>query len=114
MQFDLIAGLACLSASQVRSDVFGGTGFLGGQGAVSGGVEADGRARVLNVPARIDITVLEPVTFTVVARTWSKPDGTWHVPYLDTAQRFMVIGTDRSRQVNGAIQDWVYPAPMGA
>lgn len=85
-------------------------GLLGG--GIPSGDDADGRARVLNVPARIDITVLEPITFAVVARTWSRPDGTWQVPYLNEAMQFMVIGTDRSKQVNSAIQDWVYPAPM--
>lgn len=88
---------------------FGGNGYLAGEDSAA---DVDGRARVLNVPARIDITVLEPVTFTVVARTWSRPDGTWQVPYLNEAMQFMVIGTDRSKQVNSAIQDWVYPAPM--
>lgn len=97
--------------SQERMDAFGGSGRIGG---LEPGVDddGDGRARVLNVPARIDITVLEPITFTVVARTWSRPDGTWQVPYLNESMQFMVIGTDRSRQVNSAIQDWVYPAPM--
>lgn len=98
-------------AWQRRADAYGGAGFLGGL-APNLDVEPDGRARVLNALARIDITVLEPITFAVVARTWSRPDGTWQVPYLNETMQFTVIGTDRSRQVNSAIQDWVYPAPM--
>lgn len=103
-------GLRSLN-SQERRDAFGGVGLLGGY-LPDPAIDVDGRARILNVPARIDITVLEPITFAVVARTWSRPDGTWQVPYLNEAMQFMVIGTDRSKQVNSAIQDWVYPAPM--
>lgn len=106
---ELLPKIHTLYAGQRRRNSFGGLGCLAGS---NGGTDADGRARVLNVPSRIDITVLEPITCTVVARTWSRPDGTWQVPYLDTAQQFTVIGTDRSKQVNSAIQDWVYPAPM--
>lgn len=109
MATELLLGYPTLGVERANKTRFGGDGELAGS---NGGPDADGRARVLNALARIDITVLEPITFTVVARTWSRPDGTWQVPYLDTAQQFTVIGTDRSRQVNSAIQDWVYPAPM--
>lgn len=112
MAVDLIPDVPLLFAMQRRTDAFGGLGYLGGDTASVDQADQDGRARILNALARIDITVLEPITFTVVARTWSRPDGTWRVPYLDTEQQFTVIGTDRSKQVNSAIQDWVYPAPM--
>lgn len=108
---DIVAALDIAYFDQARRDNFGGFGVLGGRPA-DPGADLDGRSRVLNSPARVEVTVLQPYTFTVVARTWSRPDGTWEVLYLDTAQQFMVIGTDRSRQVNSAIQDWVYPAPM--
>lgn len=94
-----------------RHDAFGGLGVLAGA-SPNADLEDDGRARVMNVPARIDITVFEPNTYVVVARTLSRPDGTWQVPYLNESMQFTVIGTDRSKQVNSAIQDWVYPAPM--
>lgn len=42
----------------------------------------------------------------------SRDDGTWEVPYLDADQPFTVIGIDVTRQVNSAIQDWVYPVEM--
>lgn len=111
MRVSLIPGFIDLCVDDTRRDRFGGAGRLGG--GIGDLTEAqDGRARVLNVPSRIDITVLEPITFTVVARAWSRPDGTWQVPYLNESMQFMVIGTDRSKQVNSAIQDWVHPAPM--
>lgn len=109
MHVEIIAGVPGFISDARRRSAYGGDGFLAG---IQSDGDGDGRARILNVPARIDITVLEPITFAVVARTWSRPDGTWQVPYLNEAMQFMVIGTDRSKQVNSAIQDWVYPAPM--
>lgn len=111
MLLPVIVGIDTLGVEQRRRDIFGGMGFFGGQ-PPSPDSEADGRARVLNVPSRIDITILEPITHVVVARTWSKPDGTWRVSYLNPTMQFMVVGTDRSRRVNSAIQDWVYPDPL--
>lgn len=96
-------------ADQVRRDAYGGHGWLGGS-LPSG--EHDGRAKIMNVPSRVQITVLEPVTYALVARTVSRPDGTWRVLYLDPERRFVVIGADWSMSVNSAIQDWVQPAPM--
>jgi hypothetical protein len=109
--FGLIAGMPALMIEIGRLDRFGGDGYLAGT-LPSAPDGPDGRARILNVPARIDITVLEPITHEVVARTWSRPDGSWRVPYLSTDLQFTIIGTDRSGQVNSAIQDWIYPAPM--
>lgn len=74
--------------------------------------EQDGRAKIMNVPAHVEITILEPITYWVVARTVSKSDGTWEVRYLDPAQRFTVIGADWGMGTNSAIQDWVQPAPL--
>ena len=110
--FALIGSIPTLAVEDGRRDRFGGSGFLGGTAPASPD-GPDGRARILNVPARIDITVMEPVTHEVVARTWSSPDGTWRVPYLNVDLQFTVIGTDRGQQVNSAIQDWIRPAPMG-
>lgn len=111
MTAEVLFGYPAVVVEAANRTRFGGTGELGGV-APADADDADGRARVINVPARVDITVLEPITFTVVARTWSRPDGTWRVPYLNESMHFMVIGTDRSKQVNSAIQDWVLPAPM--
>jgi len=108
MIFELIPGVHA-TIHPGRRDRFGGNGVIGGSPPTG---DADGRAKILNAPARVQITVLEPTTFSVVARTVSKEDGTWRVPYLDTSQRFTVIGTDWSMAVNSAIQDWVQPHPM--
>ncbi|HEY4531536.1 MAG TPA: hypothetical protein VIG97_14635 [Luteimonas sp.] len=94
---------------QVRRDQFGGHGWLGGS-LPSG--DQDGRAKILNEPAVVQIVVLEPITWAVVARTVSRPDGTWKVLYLDPGQLFTIIGRDWEMRVNSAIQDWVQPAPM--
>lgn len=108
MRFELVPGIHGFTDPK-RRDRFGGLGFLGGM--LPAGLE-DGRAKIMNVPTRVDITVLEAVTFTVVARTTSKEDGTWRVLYLDPGQIFAVIGSDRRMTVNSAIQDWVRPAPL--
>lgn len=108
MIFDVAPGVQAV-ADERRRDRFGGPGYLGGSLPV--GLE-DGRAKILNVPSRVQITVLEPVTFEVVARTVSRADGSWLVPYLDPAQRFTIVGVDWNMGVNSAIQDWVQPHPM--
>lgn len=87
----------------------------GGNGRLAGSLPAgdqDGRAKIMNVPARVQISVLVPVTWELVARTVSKDDGTWQVLYLDPTRCFTVIGSDLAMSVNSAIQDWVQPAPM--
>lgn len=108
MQLEVSPGIYAV-VGEVRRDAFGGLGWLGG--SLPAG-ENDGRAKIMNVPGRVQITVLEPKTFTVVARTVSRADGSWQVRYLDPARRFTVVGTDWSMGVNSAIQDWVQPHPM--
>ena len=90
---------------------FGGSGRLAGDPPDSE-MDLDGRAKILNAPSRVDIVVLEPGTFAVIARATSRDDGTWEIPYLDAARQYTVLGVDVTRQVNSAIQDWVYPAEM--
>lgn len=108
MRITISPGIVAI-ADPVRRDRFGGKGYLGGDAPAG---ENDGRAKILNEPARVQVTVLEPITFEVVARTVSREDGSWRVWYLDPAQRFTVIGSDWSMGVNSAIQDWVQPHPM--
>lgn len=97
---------------KVNRTRFGGLGRLGGDLPPEPGSDSDGRAKVMNVPSRVEITVLEPLTYEVVARTVSRADGTWEVVYLNPALEFTVIGLDRNKSVNSAIQDWVMPVPM--
>lgn len=88
-----------------------GRGFIGGLPA-SGPGEADGLARVMNVPGVVRIRVYESRSGRLVAATTSAPDGAWRIDGLALNVPFRVIGMDPSRQVNSAIQDWVYAAPM--
>lgn len=88
---------------------------FGGKGRLAGDFRSqqeDGRAKILNIPSRIQITVLVPFTFEVVARTVSRTNGSWQVLFLDTERRFTVIGSDLELSVNSAIQDWVQPEPL--
>lgn len=108
MQVEISVGIAAVF-DQFRRDRFGGAGWLGGSMPAG---DDDGRAKVMNTPSRVQITVLEPITHEVVARTVSRPDGTWSIWYLDPLRRFTVIGSDWNISVNSAIQDWVQPAPI--
>ena len=111
MLIELVPGVVLVATEEGNLTRFGGYGYLAGTVPVMPD-DLDGRAKILNSPARVDITVLEPVTYEVVARTLSRPDGSWCVPYLRTDLMFTVIGTDRHRQVNSAIQDWISPTQM--
>lgn len=89
---------------------YSGKGYLGGD-LPSGEEDApDGRARILNVPSRVRITVLERGTLQLVGATVSDADGTWRVSGLSPDYVYMVIGSDERGLQNGAIQDWVRPA----
>lgn len=95
------------------SVLFSGKGYLGGDLPTSGDPDApDGRARIMNVPARVRVVVLERVGFQLVASTISKPDGTWRVPGLSLDYNYLVIGLDERGQQNAAVQDWVRPAVL--
>ena len=60
----------------------------GGMGRLAGDLpqgDQDGRAKIVNVPAHVEITILESSTYWVVARTVSKSDGTWEMNADDFA-----------------------------
>lgn len=108
MLIDVSPGIKALF-DPLNRRAWGGLGRLGG--ALPAGDE-DGRAKIMNVPARVQITVMEALSDVVVARTVSRENGTWEVSYLDPTRLFTVIGRDYTRTVNSAIQDWVQPHPM--
>lgn len=108
MRFEMAPGVDAIADRTNRSP-WGGAGMLGGR--YSHPTE-DGRAKIMNEPAIVQISVLAPLTYEVVARTVSKEDGTWQVLYLNPDLQFTVIGCDLEQRVNSAIQDWVQPAPM--
>lgn len=88
-----------------------GAGFLGG--VIPAGTEdEDGRARILNEPARVRVRVFESRSNRLVAATISASDGSWRIDSLALDVAYRVVGVDPARQVNSAIQDWVYAAPM--
>ncbi len=47
----------------------------------------------------------------LVADVRSNPDGSWKVERIADVE-YIVLGLDEAGRVNGAIQDWVRPAPM--
>lgn len=87
-----------------------GHGYFAGEASVSG--SPDGRFKILGVPARGRIVVLERSTLNIVAETLSAEDGTWHIDYLDPTLVCTVIGFDDTGAQSAAIQDWVKPALM--
>ena len=93
-----------------RSKATGGIGYFAGDlPPDSSDTAPDGRARVLNVPGRVFITVYERGGMSPIASTLSAPDGTWRISHLNPDSLYLVIGVDRRGQVNSAIQDWVRP-----
>jgi len=71
----------------------------------------DGRAKILNKPARIRVRILERRSMVVVAEVQSDARGLWRVDHLADLE-YLVLGLDESGNVNAAVQDWVRPAPM--
>lgn len=96
-----------------KAIIFRGHFFLGGSLPIdpANPDSPDGRARVLNQPAVVRIRVLERRTMALVADVRSNPDGSWKVERIADVE-YIVLGLDEAGRVNGAIQDWVRPAPM--
>lgn len=97
-----------------RNYRFLGNGYFAGEPAVDPDDpdSPDGLARILNVPTRVKIIVLEHGSWLVVASTISGADGSWRIDWLDPNRYYTVLGIDGAAAVNSAIQDWVKPAPM--
>lgn len=92
---------------------YAGLGYIGGNAPASNDpASPDGRAKKLNVPARVRINVLDRASLKVIASTLSASNGTWRIEYLSPAYDYLVIGQDDLGQVNAATQDWVRTAPM--
>jgi hypothetical protein len=87
-----------------------GSGYLAGE-LPAGPLpdDPDGRAKILNVPARVRVDAFERSTMRCVGRAISKPDGTWRIPYLALDNVYVVAGFDDYGAVNAAIQDWIVP-----
>ncbi|NWF33176.1 hypothetical protein HH110_08965 [Stenotrophomonas sp. SAM-B] len=89
-----------------------GDGYLGGDPPTG---DDDGRAKIVNVPSRIRVSVFvmhDAVNVIYVGSVLSGHDGVWRMAGIDRALRYRVIGTDLNAGVNSAIQDWVTPAKM--
>lgn len=92
---------------------YGGNGYLAGSAPPDPNPDdLDGRAKVNNVPGRVQICVYDRSTMFCIASTFSADDGTWWIGYLNPNAYYTVIGFDRLGTVNAAIQDWVQPALM--
>lgn len=90
----------------------GGDGYLGGDPPVG---DDDGRAKIVNVPSRIYVSVYamyDAVNVQYLGAVLSGHDGVWRMTGIDRSLRYRVIGTDLNAGVNSAIQDWVAPAKM--
>ena len=93
---------------------FRGPGYMAGEAPESGEPDAlDGRFKILNVPSRGRVVVMERSTLTVVDATLSKSDGTWRIDGLSTTLAYTVIGFDDRGLQNAAIQDWIVAASPG-
>lgn len=89
-----------------------GDGYLGGDPPVG---DDDGRAKILNAPARVLITVYamrDPLVIKYVGAVISAADGTWRMQGINRSTHYRVIGSDLNAGVNSAIQDWVLPAKL--
>ena len=102
-----------LASIHTRTVAYAGYGYIGGNAPASNDPDApDGRAKKMNVPARVRINVLDRATLKVIASTLSASNGTWRIEYLSPSYDYLVIGQDDLGQVNAATQDWVRTAPM--
>lgn len=99
-----------------RHAAFRGAGFIAGLAPTSSDpnspASVDGRFRILNVPTRGRILVLERDSLFPVASTLSNADGTWMIDWLNPSSKFLVIGFDDRGLQNAAVQDFVQPVPM--
>lgn len=96
-----------------RSVEYSGLTYVGGNAPSSADPDtADGRAKKLNVPGRVRVTVVERTTLRMVDSTISAADGTWRISNLNPQYTYLVFGQDDLGQVNAAAQDWVIPVPM--
>lgn len=94
-----------------RSVEWLGDGFVAGE-APADAESPDGRFRILNVPSRGRIVVLDRSSLSVVAATLSAADGTWRIAGLDRTRRYVVAGFDDRGTTNMASQDWIEPAEV--
>jgi len=96
-----------------RHSQYHGDGYVGGALPPDPNPDdLDGRAKILNVPSRVRIVVLDRRSLFCVASTLSGLDGTWSITGLNRAYQYMVLGYDGPGTVNAAIQDCVTPAEM--
>lgn len=89
-----------------------GHGYFAGEApATADPDDPDGRAKITNVPSRVQVRVFERQTMLCLATALSSSSGLWRVDGLSPDLTFTVIGFDNAGTVNAAIQDWVKPEP---
>lgn len=82
---------------------FGGPAVLSDTTPGASVMKADGQ------PAAVRFTVYDHSTGRRVAGGISNADGTWNVDNLNPARYYFVRVEDRTRQLNGAVLDWLQP-----
>ena len=97
-----------MSFQSTRHPQLAGPGMLAGT-APTVPLGPDGRAKILNEPARVRVVAFDRHLMRPVASTLSRSDGTWEITNLDPARYYAVVGFDDAGGVNAAIQDWVKP-----
>ena len=93
--------LGFVSYSRAR---FGGAGYIGGDGPT-------GLVTFNSAPAAREVEVRHRLTRTLMATTFSKPDGTYRVGDLDPNDEFDVIARDYTGTYNDVIVSRVKPYP---
>lgn len=96
-----------------RPDVyFGGNGFIAGKMPAAPGPGAlDGRVTRQGTPTAARVTAIHRQTKITVAETWSAPDGTYQLDFLDPSQEYVVIAWDHLGEYNAVIRDRIRPKP---
>lgn len=92
-----------------------GAGYLAGEAPVTASPDdPDGRLKIVNVPSRGRVVVMDRRSLRRMASVLSQPDGTWRVDHVDPGSHYLVVGLDDRMQHNAAVQDWILPAALPA
>lgn len=84
--------------------------YYGGRGSVSGSVKQKGTPSDTPVVRRVRLHQMR--SGTLVAETWSTPNGDYQFKYLDTAEKYYAIAFDHLGNYRGVVADNLTPEPM--
>ncbi len=83
--------------------------YFGGAGQITGTVKEKGSP---DQPLVRQVLLYSENTHTLVASTWSQPDGTYRFERIDPTQRYTVIATDYQQMYRAVIADDLKPEVM--